>query len=100
MTAETRDYLAELKAANEPALALMYDAGTYINYLRSVIRDMLPYFPKDHPYHVGFSEAAAGKATARHMPQAGDACDLCQRTWVQLPNAGLWHECMPKRATP
>lgn len=54
-----RDFLAELEAASKPARDLLREAGTYINYLRTVIRDMLPYFPKDHPYHVGFSEAAS-----------------------------------------
>jgi len=78
-----RDFLAELEKASEPARVLLREAGTYINYLRCVVRDMLPYFPKDHPYHVGFSEAAAGTGVTRapdciHDWVGDDACAYCK----------------------
>ena len=62
MSSKERNYLAEFDAANEPVRALLLDAGGYINYLRTVVREMLPHFPTDDPRHVGFSEAAAGVA--------------------------------------
>jgi hypothetical protein len=59
-SADQRDYLAEFEKVNEPARELLVDAGRHINYLRTVVRTMLPYFPTDHPYYPGFSEAAGG----------------------------------------
>lgn len=60
LATEQRNYLAEFEKVNEPARALLLDAGRYINYLRTVVREMLPHFPTTDPRHVGFSEAAAG----------------------------------------
>lgn len=67
MNPNVRDYLAELEEANKPARALLVDVGRYTNYMRTVVRDMLEYFPKDDPRYVGFSEAAEGIAPA-HIP--------------------------------
>lgn len=54
-----RNYLAELEAAIAPVRVALMDAGREINYLRGVVRDLLPFLPKDDPRRVGFTEAAA-----------------------------------------
>lgn len=52
------DYLAELDASFAPVRDRVREVGRQINYLRSVIRDLLPYLPDDHPRRPGFMEAA------------------------------------------
>ena len=71
-----RDYLAEAEEAAKPARNLLLDLARYTNYMRTVVREMLPYFPKDDPRYVGFNEAAQGIEPA-HVPADFRRKNIC-----------------------
>lgn len=51
-----RDYMAEFNEASSRSRDILIEAGAHVNYLRSLLRDLLPYLPKDHPWLPGINE--------------------------------------------
>lgn len=51
-----RDYMAEFNEASSRSRDILIEAGGHINYLRSLLRDLLPFLPKNHPWLPGINE--------------------------------------------
>lgn len=54
-----RDYLAEFDLASKRSRSLLMEAGRHINYLRTLLRDLRPFLPADHPWLPGIEEQIA-----------------------------------------
>lgn len=51
-----RDYMAEFNDASSRSRDILIEAGGHINYLRTLLRELLPFLPKDHPWLPGINE--------------------------------------------
>lgn len=83
-SSNSRDWLAEFEESNKKSAALLREAGRHVNYLRSLVRDISVYLPKDHPWKPGINEVI-NALEAEHPP----------RDWL-IRNCGYFYR--PNRA--
>lgn len=91
-----RDYLAEAEEAAKPARNLLLELARYTNYMRLVVREMLPYFPKDDPRHIGYSEAAEGIEPA-HAPVVHGDTEAIAAAFAEWRRFGLTDEWLTRQ---
>jgi hypothetical protein len=58
-TTKERDFLAEFDLASRSTREILVEAGRTVNYLRTLLRDLRPSLPADHPWLLGIDEQIA-----------------------------------------